>query len=332
MNKVAVLGAGSWGTALAKVLADNNYNVSLWTHNPETAKSINQLHENKKYLPHKPLPSNISCSTSLEDVLKDSILVLVVIPSHAMREVMQKAAPYIPEDAYVVHASKGFEISTFERMSQIISTYCPKHEISVLSGPSHAEEVVTQSPTTITVASQTIHTASVVRDFFMNNYFRVYLSTDVCGVELGGSLKNIFALGAGISDGLGYGDNAKAAILTRGLREMSNFFTHMGADTDTVNGLTGVGDLIVTGTSKHSRNWKTGFLLGKGKSLEEALNEVGMVAEGVKATKAVFLYAQTHNISMPITAEIYRIIFENKNPHKAVRDLMLRDKKIEIEK
>jgi len=332
MNKVSVLGAGSWGTALAKVLADNNYKVSMWAHNPEIAHNINSLHENKKYLPNKHLPLSITCSTSLEEVLVDSSLVLMAVPSHAMREVMEQAAPFIPAAAQVVHASKGFEISTFKRMSQIISTYCPQHSISVLSGPSHAEEVVTQSPTTITVANESIHTASVVRDYFMNSYFRVYLSSDVCGVELGGSLKNIFALGAGISDGLGYGDNAKAAILTRGLREMCNFFSHMGADTDTVNGLTGVGDLIVTGTSKHSRNWKTGFLLGSGKSLDEALKEVGMVAEGVKATKAVYLYAQSHNITMPITTEIYRIIFENKNPHKAVRDLMLRDKKMEIEK
>ena len=329
LKKVSVLGAGSWGTALSKVLASNGYDVHLWAIDEQIANSINDHHVNQKYLPNETLPSNITCSLDVETVLQNTSLVLVVVPSQVMRTVMKQVHSFIPNDVPIVHATKGLEIETFKRMSEIISEHCPNHSVSVLSGPSHAEEVVKGLPTTITLASHDLTEADIVSDFFMNEQFRVYTSDDICGVELGGSLKNIFALGAGISDGLGYGDNAKAAILTRGLKEMRHLCIHFGAKEDTIYGLTGIGDLIVTGTSKHSRNWKTGYLLGTGWSLDESLEEVGMIAEGVKATQALFHYSRLHEIDMPITHEIYKVLFEQKNPNEAVSDLMLREKKKE---
>lgn len=329
MSKVSVLGAGSWGTALSKVLADNGHDVFLWSKNENIVNDINSNHMNSVYLPNEILPENIYCSDALEEVLMNTSLVLFAVPSHAMRDVASKTKGLIAENAHIIHATKGFEIDSFKRMSQIISENHPNHHIAVLSGPSHAEEVIKGFPTTITLASENIDEAEIIRDYFMNRLFRVYTSDDVCGVELGGSLKNIFALGAGISDGLGYGDNAKAAILTRGLKEMIDFCIHMGAKKETVCGLSGIGDLIVTGTSVHSRNWKTGYLIGKGSTLEEALKEVKMVAEGIKAAQAVYKYSTRHNIEMPITSEIYKVLMENKNPINAVHDLMLREKKME---
>lgn len=328
-KKVSVLGAGSWGTALSKVLANNGYDVHLWAIDESISNSINEKHVNQKYLPNETLPTNITCSLDLAEVLENTSLVLFVIPSHALRKVAEQTKLFIPVETPIVHATKGFEIDSFKRMSEILFEYFPQHNISVLSGPSHAEEVVKGFPTVITLASKKLEHADYIRDFFMNDCFRVYTSDDICGVELGGSLKNVFALGAGISDGLGFGDNAKAAILTRGLKEMTDFCSHMGAKKDTIYGLTGIGDLIVTGTSKHSRNWKTGFLLGQGWTLEEALEEVGMVAEGVKATRALFHYSTKENIDMPITQQIYKVLFENKNANDSVYDLMLREKKKE---
>jgi len=328
MKKVSVIGAGSWGTALASVLADNGYHVWLHSKDDQVAAEITNHHTNTKYLPTTVLPSSLISSSSMEDVLKDAEFVLFVVPSHAMRQVAKQAAPYIPSNALVAHASKGIEIETSKTMSIVLDEELSSHissPIVVFSGPSHAEEVVLKHPTAIVASCKEIAFAKQVQQLFMNPYLRVYTNTDVVGVELGGSLKNIIALAAGLSDGLGFGDNAKAALLTRGLAEMTRLGMKMGADPLTFSGLTGIGDLIVTGTSKHSRNWRTGNLLAQGKTLDEALDEIGMVAEGVKTTKAAHLISQDLHVELPITNQLYALLFENKDPRQAVRDLMERN-------
>lgn len=329
MKKVSVIGAGSWGTALASVLADNGYQVWLHSKDDHVANEIMNHHTNAKYLPNTLLPASLSCSSSMKEVVEHAEFVLFVVPSHAMRQVAKQVAPYLDKDALVAHASKGIEIETSKTMSVVL-----KEELSsvisspivVFSGPSHAEEVVLKHPTAIVAACEELKLAKKVQKLFMNPYLRVYTNTDVVGVELGGSLKNIIALAAGLSDGLGFGDNAKAALLTRGLAEITRLGVKMGADPLTFSGLTGIGDLIVTGTSKHSRNWRTGNLLAQGKTLDEALEEIGMVAEGVKTTKAAHLISQHLQVELPITNQLYALLFEQKDPRQAVKDLMERNK------
>lgn len=332
MKKVSVIGAGSWGTALASVLAQNGHQVFLHSKNKEIVYDINHYHVNKRYLPDVLLPENIICSNSYKEVLLYSDFVLMVVPSHATREVTFELKDYLEDNAFIVHASKGLEIDTFKRLSEIIRDVLPEkfnNQIGVLSGPSHAEEVVKKLPTTIVAASQNLEVAKKTQDLFMNEYFRVYTNDDVIGVELGGSLKNIIALAAGLCDGLGFGDNAKAALLTRGLAEITRLGVFLGAKPHTFSGLTGIGDLIVTGTSQHSRNWRTGNMLAQGFTLEQALEKLGMVAEGVKATKAAYQLSQEVKVDTPITNELYRILFENKNPRDAIFDLMTRKEKHE---
>jgi len=333
MSKVAVLGAGSWGNALAIVLADNGHDVRLWTHRKEQADEINNTHRNEKYL-QVDLPHNLKAYHDLEVAIQDVDAIVFVVPSSAIREVSRQVKDMVPKDVTIVHAAKGIEPNTFKRISELIAEEIPTYhqdDIVVLSGPSHAEEVALRHPTTVTVASKNEERANITQNLFINSSFRVYTSQDVIGVELGGALKNIIAFGAGISDGLGFGDNAKAALITRGLAEITRLGSKMGANPLTFLGLCGVGDLIVTSTSTHSRNWRAGELLGKGKSLQTILDEMGMVVEGVRTTKAVAFLSDEMEVDMPITKGIYDLLFNNYKPEDIVSQLMSRDRKEEAD-
>jgi glycerol-3-phosphate dehydrogenase (NAD(P)+) len=331
---VAVVGAGSWGTALAMVLADNGHEVRLWSHNEPQVQEINQYHTNKKYLPEIKLPDLIVGYASLSDALVGIKMVILAVPTKAIREVLGKIRVVQGTPLIIAHVSKGIEPDSLLRVSEIIKEEMPNEllkAVVVLSGPSHAEEVSKRHPTTVTVSSEDMAAAEKIQDLFINLNFRVYTNPDVIGVEIGGALKNIIALAAGITDGLGYGDNAKAALMTRGLAEIARLGTKMGANPLTFSGLTGIGDLIVTCTSVHSRNWRAGNLLGKGKNLEEVLDNMGMVVEGVRTTKAAYQLSKKYNVSMPITCVLYDVLFNGKNAKDAVDVLMARGKTHEME-
>lgn len=330
---IAVLGAGSWGTALSIVLADNGHDVKLWTHRKEQADEINDTHTNTRYLDES-LPTNIIAYDDIKVALDGIDALVMVIPSSAVREVCQKIKPYIHKDLPIIHAIKGIEPGTLKRISEIIHEELPDHpadKIVVLTGPSHAEEVAKRHPTTVTVAGEGEKTCQFAQNIFTSDVFRVYTSDDVIGMELGGALKNIIALGAGISDGLGYGDNAKAAIMTRGLAEITRLGIALGANPMSFLGMSGVGDLIVTCTSVHSRNWRAGNQLGQGKTLQDVLEQMGMVVEGVRTTKAAAQLAKQADIDMPITFGIYEILFNDIHPKEVVKKLMNRDKKSELD-
>ncbi|MFX3622829.1 MAG: NAD(P)H-dependent glycerol-3-phosphate dehydrogenase [Ectobacillus sp.] len=334
MEKIAVLGAGSWGTALAMVLADNGHEVRLWGNRKEQIDEINEQRVNNQYLPGVELPANITGYTSLGDTLEGIRKVLLVVPTKAMREVLGKMKPLLMQPVTFIHASKGIDPDTSKRISEMIEEEISAkfiRDVVVLSGPSHAEEVGLRRPTTITAASKNMEAAEEVQDLFMNNYFRVYTNPDIIGVELGGALKNIIALAAGITDGLGLGDNAKAALMTRGLAEIARLGRKMGANPLTFAGLTGMGDLIVTCTSVHSRNWRAGNLLGKGHSLDEVLENMGMVVEGVRTTKAAYQLAEKIGVEMPITTALHKVLFDGKDVKEAVDSLMGRVRKHEVE-
>ncbi|MGG3453370.1 NAD(P)H-dependent glycerol-3-phosphate dehydrogenase [Paenibacillus rhizolycopersici] len=332
-NKAAVLVAGSWGTALASVLADKDMEVALWTRNETQKEEINTKHRNERFLPGVDLSPRLAATTDLEAAVRGAKAVVMVAPSSAVREVARALKPFWHEDMLVVHATKGFEIESMKRISTVIAEElgCEEGQIVVLSGPSHAEEVVKRCPTTVVVASQVAAQAELAQDLFMNPYFRVYTNLDMVGVELAGALKNIIALGAGMSDGLGYGDNAKAALLTRGLAEITRVGVEMGANPLTFAGLAGIGDLVVTATSQHSRNWRAGFMLGEGKPLETVLNQMGMVVEGIRTTKAAHAISEKYQVQMPIAAQLYHVLFEDLDPRTAVEALMGRDRKTEME-
>ncbi|EST11713.1 NAD(P)H-dependent glycerol-3-phosphate dehydrogenase [Sporolactobacillus laevolacticus] len=333
MKKVAVIGAGSWGTALSMVLADNGYKVSLWSHRKEQADEILNEHTNEKYLPGVVLSDRIEGTSQLGNALDQAAAILLVVPAKAMRDVLRQIKSSLKQPVLFIHGVKGIEPGSFKRMSEVIEEEIPetlRTAVVVLSGPSHAEEVSLRHPTTVAVASSNLEAAKKAQDLFFNHYFRVYTNEDTVGVEIGGALKNIIALGAGILDGLGYGDNAKAALITRGLAEISRLGTKMGAHPLTFIGLTGMGDLIVTCTSIHSRNWRAGNLLGKGEKLDAVLQQMGMVVEGVRTAEAANALALKMNIEMPITAAIYQVLFDGKHPKDAVDELMDRDKKDEI--
>jgi len=333
VSKVAILGAGSWGNALSIVLADNQHDIRLWTHRKEQADEINETKRNSKYL-DVVLPDNLKAYADLNEAVKDVEAIIIVVPTNAIRSVCQQIKSILPKDVTIVHASKGIEPRSLKRISEIITEEIPTYDINdivILSGPSHAEEVALRHPTTVTVASKNEEKAKVIQSLFMNPAFRVYTSKDVIGVELGGALKNIIALGAGISDGLGFGDNAKAALITRGLAEIARLGVAMGANPLTFLGLCGVGDLIVTSTSKHSRNWRAGESLGKGKSLDTILDEMGMVVEGVRTTKAAYQLSKQMDVEMPITEGLYELLFNYKEPKLVVEQLMNRARKDEID-
>jgi glycerol-3-phosphate dehydrogenase (NAD(P)+) len=333
-KKIAVLVAGSWGTALASVLADNEHCVTLWSRNPQQAEEINRERRNNRFLPDVILSDRLKATVSLEEAVTDADAVVIAAPSAGMRDVAKRLRPLLSENTLLVHATKGFETGTLLRMTEVLAEELPqadKERLVVLSGPSHAEEVIRKCPTTVVVASRIMEAAEAAQDLFINSYFRVYTNPDVTGVEVGGALKNIIALGAGLSDGLGFGDNAKAALLTRGLAEIARLGAAMGGSPLTFAGLAGVGDLVVTCTSKHSRNWRAGALLAQGMTLEEVLQQMGMVVEGVKTTQAAFQLAKQYDVMMPITDELYRVLFEGKSPRHAVEDLMGRVRTHEIE-
>lgn len=331
MKTVAVIGSGSWGTALAVQLKRAGNNVILWSFKEEEAAAILADRENKEFLPGIKLDKDIVVTCRDEDVTWADMLVFST-PSKFVRNMAKRFAPFVKKDQIIVNVAKGLEEGSLLRLSQVIKEEIPQCKVAVLSGPSHAEEVCKDMATTIVAASEDIDVASEVQNTFMSPMFRVYTNTDIIGVELGGALKNLIALAAGISDGCGFGDNTKAALMTRGLHEISRLGEAMGAKRETLAGLAGVGDLIVTCTSMHSRNRRAGILLGQGKSLEETLNEVHMVVEGVINAKAAYELSKKLNIPMPITHEINSVLYEGKDVKQAVYDLMTRDKVEEIDK
>lgn len=331
MEKVSVLGTGSWGSALALGLAKKGYEVSMWTRSEEQAKKINRTKENTDYLPGVLFPNNIIVTTNIEDSIKNSKIIVLAVPSQAIRGICIKIKPFVKEDQILVDVAKGLEKGTGLRLSEVCKEELPKNPYVTLSGPSHAEEVARDIPTTVVVASEDLEAAQFVQDVFMSPKLRVYTNPDIVGVELGGALKNIIAFGAGICDGLGYGDNAKAALMTRGIREIGRLGAAMGANASTFAGLSGIGDLIVTCTSMHSRNRRAGILIGQGKSLDETLKEVKMVVEGITATEVAYEVAKELNIDMPITNAIYSVLYKGLKPNEIVVELMMRNKTHEME-
>lgn len=329
MKTVAVIGSGGWGTALAIQLKNAGNNVILWSFKEEEARAILSDRENKEFLPGIKIDPDIVVTYKDEDVLWADMFVIAT-PSKFVRAMAKRFSPYIAKDKIVINVAKGFEEGSLLRLSQVIKEEIPQCKVAVLSGPTHAEEVGKGMATAIVAASEDEDVARAVQDVFMSEMFRVYINTDIIGVELGGALKNLIALAAGIADGLGYGDNPKAALMTRGLEEIVRLGIAMGAKGETFGGLSGVGDLIVTCTSMHSRNRRAGILLGQGKSLEETLKEVHMVVEGISNAKAAFELSKKYNVEMPITNEINNVLYGGKKVDKAVYDLMTRDKTNEI--
>ncbi len=328
-KRIAVVGAGSWGTALAITLAKKGHEVKIWDIDREHLENLGKDRENRKYLPGAPFPENLVPTSDLHDTVSGAQVVLFSAPAQHFRSALDSALPYISQDMIVVNVAKGIEQKSLKTMSQIAREMMSNMKYVVLSGPSHAEEVGIGMPTTVVVASRDIKLAEYVQDIFMTDSFRVYTSMDVVGVELGGALKNIIALGAGISDGMGYGDNAKAAMMTRGIAEISRLGMKLGAEAATFSGLTGIGDLIVTCTSMHSRNRRCGIMIGEGLSPKEAVEKVGMVVEGMYTTEAAFELAKREGVEMPITESIYHVIKGEIDAKEAVNKLMTRGKKSE---
>ncbi len=327
---IAVIGSGSWGTTLANLLSLKGNVVKVWGRNIEYMEEINKTKINRKYLPKLKLSSSLEFSGDLEYVIKNSRIIVLAVASQAVKSVLIKSKPFI-NNQIIVDVSKGIDTENLKTISQIVEDILPGNKYVVLSGPSHAEEVSMNMPTTIVAASKSREYAEFIQDLFSTQSLRIYTNPDVIGVELAGALKNIIAIGAGISDGLGYGDNAKAALITRGILEISRLGVALGAKEDTFKGLTGFGDLIVTCTSMHSRNRRCGILLGKGKSLDEAIDEVGMVVEGATTIKAAYELSKKYDIYMPITNELFKVLYENKNPRDSVDKLMLKRRKHEFE-
>ncbi|MCO1599904.1 NAD(P)H-dependent glycerol-3-phosphate dehydrogenase [Desulfosporosinus nitroreducens] len=328
MPKIAVYGAGSWGSALAVLLAKAGHQVALVGRHADEMENMRNQHENKRYLPGVVLPQGLFPTTDLSFLNAD--LVVLSVPSHSVREAARMINPFLRRGCIVVNTAKGMEEGTHCRLSEVLIEELPNNPVAVLSGPSHAEEVGRDMPTTVVVASD-VETAKTVQDMMMTPKFRVYTNPDVIGVELGGALKNVIALCTGIAEGLGFGDNTKAALMTRGLAEIARLGVALGGNPLTFAGLSGVGDLIVTCTSLHSRNRRAGVALGQGKPLETVLREVGMVVEGVRATRIAHFLGIEKNIAMPITEQAYKVLFENADPKIAVADLMLRGKRHELE-
>lgn len=334
MSKIAVVGAGSWGTALAIVLGKKGYPVALWAREAEAVANLNRDRENLKYLKGCPIPESVVATNDLEDAIAGSGAVVLAVPSHAVREVTRQCRPFIEDSMYIVNTAKGFELETLKYLTTAIEEELGqglKDNIVVLSGPSHAEEAGRGMPTVVVSTAKKRKAAEYVQDIFMSDFFRVYTTPDLLGVQLAGALKNVIALATGISDGLGFGDNTKAALMTRGIAEITRLGVKMGADVKTFAGLAGIGDLIVTCTSMHSRNRRAGIQIGEGKRLEEVLQNMGMVVEGVRTTKAAMVLAEKYEVEMPITTSVYRVLFEDLNPDQAVKALMLRGKKNEME-
>ena len=332
IKQIAVLGAGSWGSVLANVLVENGHNVLLWTREEDQVKEINNTHFNKRYLGDNALNPDLIATSDMQVAVEKSQIILFVLPTGAIRSVAKAITPFINDEKIIVHGAKGLEQETHLRVSEILVEELPEayvKDIVVLSGPSHAEEVIKHDWTSVTSASKNMDAAELIQDLFMNDYFRVYTNSDVIGVEYGGALKNIIALGAGMLRGVGGGDNALAALITRGLAEISRLGQHMGAKPQTFIGLSGVGDLVVTAMSEHSRNYRAGFLIGSGRKSKEVIEEIGMVVEGYYTTWSAYELAQSENIEMPITKAIHHVITDDADPKEVISQLMLRDKKSE---
>ncbi len=329
MADIAVIGAGSWGTALAILLHENGNQVTLWSHRREEADRIQttRLHESK--LSGVRIPDGIFVTSDLALAVQGKPVLVLVVPSSCVRETARKMRPFVGEGAVVVCASKGIEEETLDTMTDIVNEEIPQADAAVLSGPSHAEEVARGLPTTCVIGAATEETARTLQKLFMSPCFRVYISSDMLGIELGGALKNVIALAAGIADGMGYGDNAKAALITRGMAEIGRLGMKMGGKLETFSGLTGIGDLIVTCASMHSRNRRAGILMGKGYTMEEAMKEVNMVVEGVYSARAAMRLAEKYESELPIIEQVNKVLFEGKDPKRAVSELMLRDNKLE---
>ena len=329
MATISVLGAGSWGTALSLLLYQNGHQVALWSALEDEVKMLREKREHASKLPGVKLPEDMDITADLEKCLKSVDVAVLAVPSPFTRSTAHQMKPYVKDGQIIVNVAKGVEENSLMTLSEIIEQEIPQAEVAVLSGPSHAEEVGRGLPTTCVVSAHKRKTAEYLQSIFMSPVFRVYTTPDILGVELGAALKNVIALAAGTADGLGYGDNTKAALITRGIAEISRLGVKMGARQETFYGLSGIGDLIVTCASVHSRNRKAGYLMGKGYTMQEAMDEVKMVVEGVYSAKAAKELAEKYQVEMPLVEEVNRVLFEDKKPADAVRDLMLRDKKIE---
>jgi glycerol-3-phosphate dehydrogenase (NAD(P)+) len=332
MRRVTVLGGGSWGTTLALVLHDNGHRVTVWEFDAVQVAAVLRDGENKKFLPGVRLPEAMRVTDDLESALSEAEVVVFAVPSHVVRSVARSSASALPAGIPVVNVAKGIENETLKRMSEVLSEELSRADtdgISSLVGPSHAEEVSRKLPTAVVASSLDYDTAVGTRDLFMTEYLRVYTNTDLVGVELGVSLKNVIAIAAGICDGLGYGDNTKGALLTRGLAEMTRLGVAMGGQPETFAGLSGMGDLITTCMSRHSRNRYVGEAIAEGRTLEEILDSMVMVAEGVRTTRSVAGLSRKLEVEMPICDQMNLVLFEGKPPREAIADLMLRDPKAE---
>jgi len=322
MQKISIIGAGSWGTTLAVLLGEKGFDVKLWVRREDLANKIESKRENTQYLPGIKIPSNVIAEHSLQNVVNGSEMIITAVPSEFLRNTIKEIKPYF-NNQVIVSVTKGIEHHTCKRMSQLIEDELGKIKIAVLSGPNHAEEVSAKMPTASVVASKDKKTAGIVAECLATPNFKLYQLDDVTGVELCGALKNISAIATGVCDGFGFGDNARASIITLGLMEMNNFGRHFGAKRGTVYGLAGVGDLIATCVSRHSRNRFVGEQLAKGKTIDEIRKEMhGMIAEGIPTTKAVHEYSKKHSIEMPLTRQAYEVLFENKNIKSAIKDLL----------
>ena len=329
MANVGVMGAGSWGTALALLLHKNGHQVTVWSINQEEVDMLSSKREHTSKLPGVKLPEEMIFTSNMEEAIVGKDFLVLAVPSPFTRSTARNMKPYVKEGKIIVDVAKGIEEATLMTLSQQIEEELPQADVAVLSGPSHAEEVGRGLPTIVVIGARTKETAEYLQSMFMNEVFRVYTSPDMLGMELGGSLKNVIALAAGIADGMGYGDNTKAALITRGIAEIARLGVKMGGAIESFTGLTGIGDLIVTCASVHSRNRKAGYLMGQGKSMQEAMDEVQMVVEGVYSTKAAVKLGEKYGVSLPIINKVNEVLFEGKDPKEAVNELMLRDSKAE---
>ena len=325
MAKVTVLGAGSWALGLSILLSDNGHDVTVWSAVPDEINILREKHENPKYLPGVTIPERIYLTTDLNEAVADKDVIVSAVASKFTRSTVHRLQGLIPEGQIIVNVAKGLESGTLYTLKQVIEDELPCADVYVLSGPSHAEEVSRRLPTVVTIAGDNHENAKFLQEIFASAVFRVYTSEDALGVELGGSLKNVIALAAGVADGIGYGDNIKAALITRGMKEMARLALKMGAQAETLYGLSGMGDLIVTCASMHSRNRRAGILIGQGKSMEEAIKEVNMVVEGIVSAQAARDLAAKYDVEMPIVAAVNKVLFEGLDPRTAVSNLMTRD-------
>lgn len=329
MANIGIIGAGSWGIALAVLLHNNGHKITVWSILQDEIDMLNAEHEHKDKLPGVKLAEDMAFTTDMKSAIEGKDILVLAVPSPFIRNTANSMREYVSERQIIVNVAKGIEEKTLMTLSQVIEDEIPQADVAVLSGPSHAEEVGRSIPTTIVVGAKTQKTAEYIQNTFMSDVFRVYTSPDVLGIELGAALKNVVALAAGIADGLGYGDNTKAALITRGITEIARLGMVLGGKFETFCGLSGIGDLIVTCASVHSRNRKAGVLIGQGKTMEEAMAEVKMVVEGVHSAKAAMGLAKKYDVELPIIEQVNEVLFNNKSAAEAVRDLMIRDKKIE---